>query len=349
MGAVEALRRQAAFCSGERGSPLYAHLLEAAAADVDRGGPIASILEDHHDDPEGSALALRMMGSVHRLVLEGAAPELAEHYPSVGGHPEMTRVADAFQRVVERHDERLRTLIQRPVQTNEPGRSAALVGGFLVAARETGLPLRVLEIGASAGLNLRWDAYRYEADQASWGDPASPVRFSTVYVDGAPPFDVDLVVTEREGCDLAPIDPTTPEGELTLLSYVWADQENRIQRLRNALKVARRVPVSVDRAPATEWLAERLDASRPEVCTIVFHSIVEQYLTEAERVRVGRILERAGHSSADGSLAHLTLEPRFREDALEGMFVTLRFVPGGEPIDLARASAHGDVVHWLGS
>ena len=61
------LRRQAQACRA-LGSPLYAELLERSTADA-----------------PGSALALRLMGAVHLLVLEGRAPSLARHYPSVGG------------------------------------------------------------------------------------------------------------------------------------------------------------------------------------------------------------------------------------------------------------------------
>src|SRR5204863_254585 len=80
----------------------------------------------------------------------------------------------AFRDTLEQQRDTLRGLVHRPCQTNEVGRAAALFGGFLLVARETGLPLRLLEIGASAGLNLRWDHYRYEQGDAGWGDRASP-------------------------------------------------------------------------------------------------------------------------------------------------------------------------------
>jgi hypothetical protein len=118
-------------------------------------------------------VALRLMGAVHRLVLRGDAPELAAHYPSAGGRP-----GDAwpvFVGVLRDHRDELRRLVKNPVQTNEPGRCVALLGGFLEVARVTGMPLRLLEVGASAGLNLRFDRYRYELGDERWGPEDSPL------------------------------------------------------------------------------------------------------------------------------------------------------------------------------
>ena len=171
---AELLRLQAGWCD-RLGSPLYARLLEHAATDVAAGGPVRELLRGHESDSPGSALALRLMGSMHRLVLEGQVPELAPYYPSVGGRADAEAAWPVFRTAVERHARALGMLLERPVQTNEVGRSSALLGGFLLVAR-TGLPLRLLEVGASAGLNLRWDLYRYECRGTAWGDPDSPVR-----------------------------------------------------------------------------------------------------------------------------------------------------------------------------
>ena len=78
------LLRQARWC-GRLGSPLYEELLERAAADVEAGGECWQVLAGREGDPPGSALALRLMGAVHRLALDGRAPGLAAHYPSTGG------------------------------------------------------------------------------------------------------------------------------------------------------------------------------------------------------------------------------------------------------------------------
>src|SRR5207249_9826000 len=141
-------------------------------------------------------------------------------------------------------------------------------------ASETGLPLSLAELGASAGLNLRWDQYLYLADDAAFGDPDSPVRFEDPFPQGHPAFDVTVDVADRWGCDLQPVDPTYDEGRLTLLSYVWPDQPDRIERLRGALEVARRVPATVERADALEWLRIHLASPRPGTATVVFHSVV---------------------------------------------------------------------------
>ena len=66
------LRRQARACRLP-GSPLYAGLLERSAADAEDGGPAWTVLAGHETDPPGSALTLRLMGAVHRLVLQGRA------------------------------------------------------------------------------------------------------------------------------------------------------------------------------------------------------------------------------------------------------------------------------------
>src|SRR5436305_5540896 len=78
------LRRQAAWCA-ELGSPLYSSLLESAADDLQLEGPVWGVLAGFEEEQGGAALALRLMGAVHRLVLDDTLPELARHYPSTGG------------------------------------------------------------------------------------------------------------------------------------------------------------------------------------------------------------------------------------------------------------------------
>jgi hypothetical protein len=339
---AQRLLRQAEWCE-KLGSRLYSTLLCEAAEDVRALGVCWTVLQGHHDDPPGSALALRFLGAVHRLVLGGNARELAACYPSMGGDADRDDLWPRFHAAVEQHATALRELIHLPVQTNEVGRSAALLGGFLEAVHRTGLPLRLLEIGASAGLILRWDQYCYQQGDEGWGDPRSPVRMTGAFRNAHPRFDVVARITERRGCDAFPVEPKTEKGKLTLESYVWPDQLERFRRLSSAIDIAHRVPAQLDQGNAADWVETALADRVPGVTSVVFHSIVWQYLTSEDRARIERAMAKAAQAAGvDNPLAWLRFEPG--QDAAE---VRLRLWPGGEDRLLARAGFHGMPVHWL--
>jgi hypothetical protein len=331
------LRFQSAAC-GYVGSPLYEDLLARAAEDYERGGPTLRVLAGHEDDPKDSALALRLMGAVHRLVLTGRAPDLAERYAAGDGDGE--RTWEVFRQTLEERLEELRPLVERPVQTNEVGRCAALLPGFLDVAARTGRPLRLLEVGASAGLNLGWSEYRYEADGFAWGPPSSALRIDFELVGGAGLAAGPATVAERAGCDASPVDPGSEEGRLTLLSYAWPDQPARMERLRAALEIAAARPAAVERGGAVEWAAGRLAEPAPGRATVLFHSIVMQYLSEDERDAFTRVVREAGaRASEDTPLAWLRMEPDGERAA-----VRLATWPGEEDRLLAHAGYHGTPV-----
>ncbi|MCW2613189.1 MAG: hypothetical protein JWN08_183 [Frankiales bacterium] len=344
MTLVDRLRMQAGSCRNA-GSPLTADLLVGAAEDLSRGGPTAALLGPLEDDPHGSVPPLRFAGALHRLVLARRAPGLAIHYPSVGGTP--GDVWPAARDVLEDQLEALHGLVARPVQTNEVGRSSALLGGLLHAAAATGLPVRLLEIGASGGLNLNVDRYAHEvADGVVLGDPASPVRLHRPWRGSLPPG-VRLEVVDRAGCDPSPLDPSSTADRLTLTSYVWADQLARFERLRAALQVATDHPQPVEPLPASAFLARELAEPRPGVVTVVWHSVVRQYLDPEERAAVTDLLLAAGaRATPRAPLAHLSMEP---ERFATGEFrfpLTLTTWPDGHARVLGEAQGHGPPVVW---
>jgi hypothetical protein len=340
---ADRFRQQAEHCRSA-GSVLTAQLLDGAAGDLDVPGPTAELLLPLAGDPPGSVPPLRFAGALHRLVLERRAPALAVHYPTVGGTPgQAWPVARA---VVEEHLDDLRELVTRPVQTNEIGRSSALLGGLLEVQRQTGLPARLLEVGASGGLNLLVDRYRHEvAPGRVLGDPASPVRLPSPW-QGQSPEPGELSIVERRGCDPHPLDPTSTEDRLTLTSYVWADQRERFERLRAALLLAAQDPPPVERASGSDFLARELAAPRPGVVTVVWHSVVRQYLGAEEASRVDELLEQAGRrADRRAPLAHLWLEPERSGDGFR-FVVGLRTWPGGRTTVLADCQGHGPPVVW---
>jgi hypothetical protein len=336
------LRWQADWCA-RLGSPLYAEILEAVARDVEQAGAAWKVLAGREREPAQGFLALRLLGAVHRLVLTGRLPELAELYPSAGGTVDLEDAPRRFLGALGEHADEVGGHLDRPVQTNEVSRCTGLIGGFLTVAHETRLPLAALEVGASAGLNLRFDRYRYSSGGASWGDQRSTIHFDDVFEVGTPPAGVELSVAERRGCDRSPLDPRSEEDRLTLMSYVWPDQAGRFERLRAALDIAAQDEVAVEQASAAEWAERVLAEPRPGVATVLFHSVVVPYLSPEEASAFHAAITSAGaRASHDAPLGWLFLEPGEEEAD-----VRLTLWPGGEERLLARAGYHSGRVSWL--
>jgi hypothetical protein len=296
------LRWQARGCEA-LGSPFYARLLEFATDDLETGGPVWDVLRGFEVEDRGSAIALRLLAPVHRKVLAGELPELDRHYPSAGGDGDATAAWPRFREFLEANHAWMRRELERPCQTNEVGRSAALLGGFLEVSHRTRKPLRILELGASAGLNLRWDRYYYLSAGGAWGDDSSPVHFAHSF-EVPPPLNRPAEVVERKGCDLNPIDPTSAEGALMLRSFVWADQLARLSQLDGALEVAAHMPVDIERIGAADFLDRELATPRDDVATVAYHSVFMQYVARPERERIATAIAGAG-------VFYLRMEPAY--------------------------------------
>jgi hypothetical protein len=136
-----------------------------------------------------------------------------------------------------------------------------LLGGFLLVARAWGLPLAVLEIGASAGLNLLFDRYRYDFGDWTWGARDARPTIAAAWAGPRPPL-ADLIVEERLGCDRAPLDLRDDEARRRVRSYVWADQKERILRLDQAIATALVEPPHIERADAADCCRAERSAPR---------------------------------------------------------------------------------------
>jgi hypothetical protein len=326
---------------------MYAVLLARLADDLEAGGPTARVLRGHEDDPGPSGLALCLAGSLHRLVLAGEAPELAPFYPSVGG-TWRDAGADAVVAFLAGRGDEVAAFLDQPPQTNEVGRAAALLGGLLRLQERWPLPVRLFEIGASGGLNLQADRFRYTDDAGrSWGDEVSPVVLDRTWEGRPLPLERSVTVVERGGSDLNPVDPLTEDGRLTLTSYVWPDMTARLARLTGALALARESPAPVEQADAASRV-ERLDLADGAV-TVLWHSVMWQYVPRTEQERVVRRLAELGAAATDRSpLAHLFAEPTRRTPTDEHRFwVCLEAWPGsGGREFLGRMAPHGVPVTW---
>lgn len=341
-------------------SALYERLLAGLAGAAERGfdgGVLARLLSAPGPSSPVEARLL-ILAALHHAALAdpelphaawfpAAAPERAR--PAADGAP----AALALAYLIEHEAEVGRFVGTQRLQTNEIGRCAVLLPGFLEAA-SFGRPLRLLELGASAGLNLRFDRYHYRyLDGPGWGPTGGPQLASRA--EGAAPRALappTVDVAERRGVDLAPIDPTSAEGERLLTSFVWADEVDRIERLRGALRVAASTPARIDEGDLLDWAEEHVVAG-PGVTTVVFHSQVRHLLSEEDVTRLGDVVERGLRTgTGDGPVVYLGFEaPRgVPADGSNWPELTVATSTDGGPPrwrTVCSADWHGRWVRWF--
>lgn len=339
----QSFRRQARACE-DLGSAFMARLCTLAADRLDDRTAVGKRVLTWAGEPSGTgdALALRLAGCLHALVQSGADGSLAAVYPPHAADDDSlwTACTEAF----ERHEAFILDRLRSAPQTNEVRRSSALLPGFLTIAKLFGKPLTLSELGASAGLNLQWDSYAYRLGDRTWGGQ-SPVILSPGWEGPAAP-EAAITIADRAGCDLNPLDPASSGDRLRMLSYIWADQADRLERTRLALDMAAESGLRVERADAIDWLKRRLAMRHAGTTHVIYHSIAWQYFPEALKAEGNALIAAAGENATpDAPLARLQMEADGKPD---GAALTLQIWPTGERHDIGRADFHGRWVKWTG-
>jgi hypothetical protein len=345
----EAFIEQAGWCT-RLGSPFTALVCSTLAGRLDESTTIGERLLTWTSDPSGGgdALPLRVCGALHGLARSGRESQLAALFPPAPA-PDPETLWHEVRSAFERHPAYFDTYLSNAPQTNEVGRSAVLVCGFLAIAKRVDLPLQLFEIGASAGLNLIPDRYRYRFGDVEWGDPQARLFLQPQWHGPAPPVDADLRVAGRSGCDIAPLDASSAEQRARLVSYVWPDQADRLMRLEAALETVRRDPPRLEQMDAAEWVEQRIPDSEAESgrVRVLYHSVVWRYLPEATQRRIKSHVERcAAGATREAPFAWLRFD---LDDTQAGASLTLGLWPGGGETVLAHAQPHGSSIIHLAS
>ncbi|RDJ23237.1 DUF2332 family protein [Bosea caraganae] len=323
------------------GSPFTALVCELLAERLDRTSAFGRRMFDWPGEPRADALSLRAAGALNALARSGRDLALRAAYP-----PNETQAEPLWQALsaaIAGHDAFLTSYLDSPPQTNEVKRCAVLLGGALVIARESGLPLDLIEIGSSAGLNLGFERYRYELGSAEWGSADAPVTIRSQWRGTLPPLDAPLAVAARRACDLNPLDPSRREDRERVLSYIWPDQADRLSTTEAAFDAAAAAPWRVEREDAATWVEARLSETSPTSrARVLMHTIMWQYLPEPTKQRITAAMMQAGAAAmAERPLYWLRMEADGDSAA-----VTLGKWPGGAERELGRADYHGRWVEW---
>ena len=324
-------------------APIYARICAAVAGGLSRDSAVGARVLDWTGEPTRDALPLRFIGGLHALVIAGQDDALASVFD--GRVADDAAIVAILEQVLARHEAALMPWLGGPPQTNEPGRSAALMTGLLEIARRHGPRLELLEIGSSAGLNLLIDRYRFDLGGTLVGPADSPVTIVPDWT-GEAPAPVPIEIVSTRGCDVATMDATDPPVEARLAAYVWAEKPERLARLRTAIAMLREKGVVLDHADAADWIEARLaEPQEAGVTRVLIHSVVWQYLPEpvAERIRVAMAAAGA-RATPERPLGWVAMEP---DRSLAHQVIRVRSWPGaGDWQVLASAHAHAAWIRY---
>lgn len=327
-------------CSGSSGlnvmSPTY-ETLSLAVADDPR------LLALSRECMVGQPIPNLFFAAVKRLLHDHEGEELAGYYTRIEeGFAPDNGLADSFTDFCSENEPGILELVRtRRVQTNEIRRCSYLMPAFGVVWMDSGgMPLGLIDVGASAGLNLLWDSYQYRySGNLTFGPDESEVMIECELRNRMPEIPEELPdVVFRRGVDLNPVDLGDGEEYLWMMALVWPDHPDRADLLRAARNIWIANPPRVERGDALEVLPRILGEVPQEAALCVFHCHTLNQFPAESRAAFYEML----HSASYGRVVyHVPSEG-------ERLYVK-RIECGVEEVILsARRNAHGRWIEWMG-
>lgn len=341
--------RFAAECDGI--SPLYAFLAAQIAQDQTL---LTMALVCRPEQPSGNLF----LGAVHYLLLQMPDHPLAAYYPSLTPTP--LPVAEAFPTFkafcLDHRFALEEILATHLVQTNEIRRCSYLLPAFAHIAQRTnhqGIaePLAILELGASAGLNLLWDHYDYQYQHQESGviqeagASDSPVLLRcTIRGESFPALPATLPpVAWRMGLDLNPLDLRNDQHYRWLQALIWPEHGDRVALLADAHLLYQRHPPTLRRGDLATDLTAAL-AEMPAYATpVIFHTHVFNQVGNEAREQVTQQLATFAGDRPLYRLGNDLMPP-----ALQHFPLTLQIYENGQMTadHLADVDGHGRWLQW---
>lgn len=340
-------------------SPRYGVICDGLADDPAR----ASLLLDAQP---GFQNPLILLAAVHHHLLGGERHPLASYYATVVGGAAREiddELYPSFAAFVDAHRARIAELVAtRTTQTNEARRTVVTLPALGLVARAAAAPLALLEVGASAGLNLLPDRYGFRIGAVAAGPEDAAVRIDcAVEGDLHPPVPTGLEVNWRLGLDLNPLDVRNPQTREWLRALVWPEHPDRLELLDAALEVARRHPPLVLRGDLVDDVAPLAARAPAETALAVVSTWTLAYLEPGRRrtfvARLGEIAATRGQPvwlvTGEAQSVLASLEVGLAEMPRDGFGPSTlslhRFDPDGARDHrlLAHAHPHGRWIRWL--
>lgn len=346
--------------------PLYRRLADAGAHDRE---VVGRLLLAHPDQRTPTLL----LAAVHDVLLAGDGDPLASWYGSITDPARPVGSGDDdpwphFRRLALTDDDVAERLRTRSTQTNEVGRCGALLPALAgVAATAPGAPadgarpIGLVEIGASAGLNLLFDRYGYRYEPSGQEvQSSSPLTLTCTLRGGrrAPIPDRPPPVASRVGLDLHPVDLSDRDQARWLVACQWPDQPERVHQARTAIALAHGDAPRVVAGDAVDDLAPLVEAVGDYALPVVIATWALSYLPVDRRRDLDALLDRLGaerdhtlvFAEQPSMVAGLPVPPRpdGQPDALATALVRVDWRNGVRSATrLADLHPHGTWMEWL--
>lgn len=323
------------------GCELYARL----ALEIGRDKKLKGLAEQAR---KGQPPANLILGAVHFLLLRGADHPVRAFYPTLGGKGDgdLESAFPLFRDFVHQHESQVFQLItSRVTNTNEVGRSALLHSGFRALAKLSTEPLHLIEVGASAGLNLLWHRFgvRFARDgmAAATIAPDAPLVLDCALRGNIdPPSTPTPAIGRRVGIELNPVDLGDADDRDWLRALIFPTEVGRLRRLEKAIAMFQQSPCEVRHGDALALLPEAMAEASPQTTLCVYHTIVLYQFSREMREAFDSLLVTAGLRRP---VFHLAFEFDGRDYTL---LLERHFDGSRDAFPLAISHPHGTWLEW---
>ena len=325
-------------CAGDSGlnvlSPTYEALSLAVASSTE-------LLDLARQCQVGQPIPNLFFSAVKRVLADYPDDALSDHYARCArdGRPS-PGLAHSFSRFCSAHTDEIRELVRtRRVQTNEIRRCSYLMPAFgVIGSENPEMPLALIDVGASAGLNLLWDSYQYSySDGSTYGPAESGVLIEAETRTPMPSIPERFpAVSFRTGVDLAPVDLSDDVEYSWMMALVWPDHTDRAELLAAARQIWLENPPAVLAGDAVATLPHVLKNVPDDAALCVFHChTLNQFPVEARSAFYETLMEE----SERRTVYHVPSEgERMSVDRIEDRQTAT--------ILSARRNAHGRWIEW---
>ncbi|MBC2667801.1 DUF2332 domain-containing protein [Novosphingobium piscinae] len=334
------------------GQIFMAGVFESLARVLPLAPDLLQMLETWPGNLADAGLIFRLNAGLHALARGDRHPGLAAIYRGAVRmtEPDPLALDLALTIALCEGEDTLRHWLSGPTQTNEVARIAGLAALLLELDARRPMETELLELGASAGLNLNLARYDIRLGGGRCGEPGSPVQIAPRWLGPTPPA-ARLRLGATRGVDLNPLDVREAADSERLQAYIWPGEPARSARLQAAITLAHRHPPQVARGRAGSWLGAALAEPQADgVRRVVFHSMVLQYLPPAERETLAETLAAAGAAATPARpLVRVGLE--WNDDRSRVDVTATQWHGGsgsGQPVIVAHCHPYAEWFEWRG-